>query len=233
MGIKSYSNGNEIMIVEETKSKQVCPDGTYNAVCAAVYDLGVQKSANGWPERRKLAFIFEVQEYIADGPLAGQPFRVSKIVSASLSDKSTLTAMLTSWFGHDPRSKGSGRTAFSPSSLVGKPCMLTVAHKTNQDGDAQPFISTIALHMRGLPVLASNFDPSNVPEWVIKMQGQRLDKPQAQATKMDQMDQAEQTEQDAEKPNVPERPAQANVAGIPPPIVEDNSNSKCEIADWL
>ena len=218
---------NEIMIVEETKSKRVCPDGTYNAVCAAVYDLGMQKGSNGWPERRKLAFIFEVQEHITDGPLAGQPYRVSKIVSASLSDKSTLTAMLTSWFGHDPRTKGSGRTAFSPSSLVGKPCMLTVAHKVNQDGDAQPFISTIALLMRGLPVLTSTFDPRNVPEWVIKMQGQRLDrldKPQAQAT------QADQTEQDAEKPNVPEQPVQVE---IPPPIVEDNSNSQGEIAEWI
>jgi hypothetical protein len=204
---------NEIVIVEESKPKHVCPIGTYNGLCVAVYDLGKQKSGKGWPDRRQLAFIFEVAEQIADGPLAGQPYRVSKIVSATLSDKSTLTALLTSWAGFDPRKHENGKTFFSPSKLVGKPCMLTVAHKTTSGGDAQAFISGISSPMKGLPVLKSTFDPANVPEWVKTMQSQRLDPiPQQEAAS-----------------NTPEQQA----AEVPPPPVDDIVSSQGDIPTWL
>jgi hypothetical protein len=166
---------NEIVLVEEQKQRQTCPTGTHNAVCAAVYDLGVQRGSNGWPDKRKLALIFEVEQKIAEGPLSGQPFRISKIVSASLSDKSTLTALLTAWYGHDPRKTVNGRTMFSLSSLVGKPCMLTVVHKRTPDGDVQAIVTVISAHMKGLDVLGSTFDATKAPEWVVRMQNQRLD----------------------------------------------------------
>lgn len=167
----------EFVISEDAKVRQVCPDGSHNAVCAAVHDLGVQKSNTvGWPSRRKVALIFEVAETFAEGPLAGQPYRLSKIVSATLSDKSTLTALLTSWFGRDPRKKVNGKTEFAPPMLVGKPCTLTVVHKTTADGDTQAIVQTVASHMKGLPVLSSTLDSSQVPDWIRRMQDERLDK---------------------------------------------------------
>ena len=198
----------KIVIVEETRTKHVCPSGTHNAVCAGVYDLGVQKSANGWPERRKLAMIFEVAEKIAEGPLAGQPYRLSKIVSASLNDKSTLTALLTSWLGKDPRKKVNG-SKFEPSALVGKPCMLTVAYKTTPDGDSQPIISAISSHMMGLPTLISTLDPNETPDWVRRMQDQRLDKAQ----------QVDGYQPIPEAPTMLEQPAAEN----PPPAAEEDA----------
>ena len=201
-----------ILIVEETRTRHVCPAGTHNAVCAGVYDAGVQKSANGWPEKRKFVTIFEVEEKISAGPLAGQPYRVSRIVSASLNDKSTLTALLTSWLGKDPRKRVNGKTEFELSTLIGKPCMLTVAHKTTPDGDSQAVITAISAHMKGLPTLTSTLDPTETHDWVRRMQDQRLDK-------------AQQLDGYQPIPEAPIMTAQPAVENPPPAAEEDAGDS--------
>lgn len=169
------ANMSEIVLVEEAKPKHVCPAGTHNALCVGVYDLGKQKSAVGWPDRRKMALMFETEDKITDGKLAGQPYRLSKIVSDSMNDKSTLITTLTSWLGRDPRTLVNGKVELRMGSLVGKPCMLTIAHKTTSDGDTQAVVTTVSSHMKGLPALTSTFNPNDVPEWIKKMQSQRLD----------------------------------------------------------
>lgn len=161
-------------IYQDSMDKVMCPSGNFNAICVGVYDLGVQPSKNGWPAKRKVAICFEVEKKIEAGPLAGQPYRLSRIVSTSLNRKSALSEMLVSWFGRDPVGSENGNRVFDFAALIGKPCTISVAHHA-KDGDTRAFIQSISGHMDGMPVLKSDFDPyGQTPDWIERMRSHRI-----------------------------------------------------------
>lgn len=164
-------------IIEEVcGDKVVCPPNNHNAVCAAFFNAGLQPGINGWPARKKIVLVFETEETIDSGPLQGQPYRVSKIMTASLNEKSTLRQTLISWLGHDPIQKVNGKRRFRCRDLVGKPCTITVVHE-EKDGEMRPRIVAVSPRMSSFPALTPKMNPSEIPEWIRKMQEQRLDKP--------------------------------------------------------
>jgi len=162
------------LIIEQSTNKTTCPAGNFNSLCVGVHDLGIQPSKNGWQPRQKLAIVFEIDKEIEDGPLAGERYRISKIVSASLNTKATLMKMLTSWFGRDPTVGSNGKRRFDFETLVGRPCMLSVTHQ-EKDGETRATISSVSAHVDGLPILPMTSDPDDTPEWVEKMRAERLD----------------------------------------------------------
>lgn len=165
-----------MIVYEESKAKVICPAGTHNGVCIAVHDLGKQPGFQGEAPKHKLALIFEIDKKIADGPLQGQPYRISRIVGASLHEKSVLSGILRAWFAKDPVERNSGIRQFEENTLVGKPCLLTVAHES-KNGETRANITSIAKHYDGAPVLKPSAGSGEVPEWVRKMQAKSIRDP--------------------------------------------------------
>jgi hypothetical protein len=103
------------------------PAGNHIARCYQVIDLGTQAGEyQGKPnEQRKVSIRWELcNELMTDGEMAGKPFSVGKIYTASLSEKATLRHHLESWRGKaftDAELMG-----FDSAKLLGVPCMVNV-----------------------------------------------------------------------------------------------------------
>lgn len=103
------------------------PIGTHVARCVQVVDIGTQTGEyNGQPNQRRQCVIgFELPtELMPDGNFAGQPFKVSKFYTASLSEKANLRRDLESWRGKPFTAEE--LHGFDAANLIGKPCLVTV-----------------------------------------------------------------------------------------------------------
>lgn len=156
--------------------KHVCPSGTHNAVCTGVDDLGLQSGFDNGKPVRKIALRFEIDERIPNGPLAGEPFRVGKIITASLHVKSSLRNILINWFGHDPIGSNTGQSSFNLNDLIGKPATITITHRTNS-GKITPIIKGVSMCCKGATPLEPSPRSKEPPTWVLAKQAARLDKP--------------------------------------------------------
>lgn len=177
------------MIIEECSSsdRAICPAGIHNAVCVLVHNLGKQPSLNTeWPARQKMVLMFETGDLIDSGTLSGQPYRMSKIMTASLNERATLRQWLISWYGTDPIQSVNGKRRFDVAQLVGKPATITVVHD-GFNGETRPKIVAIAPPMPGQPALMAKMNPSEIPDWIRTMEAQRLDKPKNECTVANQV----------------------------------------------
>src|SRR5262245_22446477 len=92
-----------IQLTEEPMSRyasetfQQCAQGTYQARCIRVYDLGVQRGEYaGEPTvQKKILLQWELPEELIDG----KPYTISKFYRNSLNKKSKLREDLQSWRG--------------------------------------------------------------------------------------------------------------------------------------
>lgn len=112
------------------------PSGTHFAVCNLIADCGLQPGSAQYPTpKRKLYLRFEIPaervEYEKDGTQVEGPITIGSYYNATMNEKSTFRHHLESWRGRkftDDEAAG-----FDVSSIVGKPCMLTITE--SQKGD--------------------------------------------------------------------------------------------------
>lgn len=103
------------------------PIGNHVARCYQVVDLGTHKGEyQGVPNSaRKVSIRWELcEEKMTEGEMAGKPFSVGKIYTASLSEKATLRHHLESWRGV-PFSPAELQ-GFDSKNLLGKACLVNV-----------------------------------------------------------------------------------------------------------
>jgi hypothetical protein len=123
------------------------PVGNHVARCVKVIDLGTQKNEYEGKVTfpRQVVVCWELpHELMPEGEYANQPFVVSKIYTASLSEKATLRQHLEMWRGKaftPDELKG-----FDAKNIIGKPCMLSVIH--NEKGKAK--VAGVAAIPRGM-----------------------------------------------------------------------------------
>lgn len=101
-----------LLSAEGGKEFEQPPVGNHVSRCYQVVDLGTQKGEyQGVPNSaRKVSIRWELcNELMSDGEMAGKPFSVGKIYTASLGEKATLRHHLESWRGK----------AFTPAELMG------------------------------------------------------------------------------------------------------------------
>jgi len=154
----------------QIKKREVCPEGSYNAVLATIHDLGVQPSLfkDSGPTR-KLAFMFEV-----DASDDHKPFVLSKLVGVSLHEKSHLRGIVAACRGSDLTADEQKTGHVNLGELIGKPCIVTVTSKANAEGNVKAIIAHVARHVRGMPVMKPTLDTSVTPEWVTRMCSQAI-----------------------------------------------------------
>jgi hypothetical protein len=160
------------------------PQGTHLAICNMVVDLGKQRGEyQGVPNVKHKVFIrWELpHERLTwtdrDGVEREGPRVVSKTYTVSLHENSALRADLVGWRGRDftPEEE----VAFDIANLLGKPCMLTVVHKTS-NGKTFANVQSVSGVPKGMekptecentPLLYDNDNPSSwdrIPEWLQK-----------------------------------------------------------------
>lgn len=116
-----------------------CPKGNHHAVCVDAYRVGWQYSEfyDSWSY--KLVLVFQTEKKISqkdttDEGLIGKPYLISKWVTASMNERSTLRQLLESWEGEpfteqeiqnftveEPDSEGPDLTDW-----IGKNCTIQV-----------------------------------------------------------------------------------------------------------
>jgi hypothetical protein len=116
-----------IISSEGGKEFEQPPAGNHVARCYQVVDLGTQKGefqgvANS---ARKVSIRWELcNEFMTEGEMAGKPFSVGKIYTASLSEKATLRGHLESWRGRPFTPEE--LHGFDSKKLLGASCMVNV-----------------------------------------------------------------------------------------------------------
>lgn len=168
-------------IVKETGGKRfpIIEAGAYPAICYAIIDVGEQYSPQFNNTSRKVIFMWELpmEEIEIDGVM--KPRAISETYTLSLGEKAKLRAMLENWRGRSftqEELKG-----FDLENVLGKPCMLSIIHKTKQDGSQFASIASVSRLPKGMqvpeepfnaPFLLSLDDPDALermnllPEWI-------------------------------------------------------------------
>jgi hypothetical protein len=153
-GERPFSEARENMsfvVQDNDKVRELCPPGSYSAVCVDVVDLGVVESAykGQIKKQHKCRILFEVAEQRQDG----SPFYIGERFTASLGEKATLRKFLEGW-------RGKAFTAdelkgFDLEQLIGAPAIISVVH--NQNGDkTYDNIASASKLMKGMPALKPN-----------------------------------------------------------------------------
>lgn len=116
------------MIVSEKSGGNFPPvdPGMHVGWCYGVIDLGTQPSEI-YKAQHKLLLMFELDEKVADGEHKGEPYRLSKFYTASLSDRAALRAELENWRGCP--FEAHELAGFDMAKLLGVPAFINVSHK--------------------------------------------------------------------------------------------------------
>lgn len=112
------------------------PSGSHIAVCNLVADLGLQPGSAAYPAPKHKVYIrFEVPaervEYEKDGKKIDGPVVIGSFFTASMHEKATLRARLEGWRGR--KFTDDEAANFDVSTILGKPCMLTVVENVIGD----------------------------------------------------------------------------------------------------
>lgn len=139
------------IIAENTPSNFVLvPSGNHIARCYGMIQIGTVREESGQfagKEMHKVRLTWETPTEQHDFGKGLQPFSISKEFTLSMNEKATLRKMLESWRGKaftEDQAK-----AFDITALLGKPCMLSVIHKTSGKGNVYADISSIATLPKG------------------------------------------------------------------------------------
>ena len=153
-------------------------EGTVLAVCAGVWDLGMQKTSyNGIDKlQHKVVIAWELSQLI-DAPESdynGMPYMLSKTYTLSLYENSNLRKVLESWRGKS-FDEETIKNGFDVEKLYGINCLVGVSHVTKGDKTYANITSLLPL-MKGIesiqPVRGKDDDP---PNWVKEKQAMAVD----------------------------------------------------------
>lgn len=119
-----------------SKPSVPAPEGAHPARLVRILDLGTQVTPFVHEDKspvvqRKLSIAWEL--YTDPRMEDGRPFMVSERFTRSLDPKSNLYGMLSGWLGKEfDKAREDG--TFNLSSLLGRPCLVSVNHKTSKKG---------------------------------------------------------------------------------------------------
>ena len=175
------------LIVKDTTGKDFpklpLPEtGTTQAVCCAVWDLGLQlsffKNEDGSDKyQHKIIIAWEVSELInsPESEYHGKPYMLKQTYTASLGEKANLRKDLESWRGipfNEAELKG-----FDVMKLYGVNCLLGIAHVPDRNDPTKVYanVTSILPPLKGSPKLIPlrKFEEAP-PKWVVAIQEKAL-----------------------------------------------------------
>jgi hypothetical protein len=157
------------------------PEGTFNAVCYQVIDLGTHLDEKFGKRSQKANITWEIpSERILierNGQTIDLPRAISKEYTVSLNEKATLRKDLQTWRGKSFTEAELG--GFDIKNVLGKSCLLQVIH-TKKGDKVYANVSAVIAYPKGMEGLkpenpeifysiADDRDviPQGVPQWLI------------------------------------------------------------------
>lgn len=158
--------------------------GMHGAICTMIADIGYQP-AGIYGIKPKVVFQFELTDENVEG--TQNPLIVYDTLTASMSKKANLRAMLTGWRGKPFTDEEAGD--FDMKNVLGAPCQLLLVENTSSD-KVYTNIETIVPWPKNTPKPSAHgtllfYDADNrnsltkLPEWVQKKIATQQDPPQS------------------------------------------------------
>ena len=154
--------------------------GTTQAVCCAVWDLGLQKTTYMGKEKiqHKIIIAWEVMEKInaPESEYHGKPYMLNKKYTLSLGEKANLRKDLEAWRGL-PFAKEELESGFDLEKLYGVNCFLGIKHEPNKTDPSIVYANVSAI--LPLPKGTEKIKPLRPrdeapPKWVQEKQTQAV-----------------------------------------------------------
>lgn len=167
------------LLLKRKKTANIPPleSGTYAGVCVGIIDIGEQKNEKFGNYAEKVIIIFEIPSETVEIDGEQKPRWVSETYTKSLSDKSKLLPMLTSWRGRrftDDELNG----LFDLASMAGEPALLQILLTEKEDKQYNNIGAVMQLP-KGYPVPVTETEPliydmdnpdeevyEKLPEWI-------------------------------------------------------------------
>jgi hypothetical protein len=146
------------IVIERGGSYQPIEEGSYQAVCYGIVNLGTQKNEYqgkvSFSPQVQLLFELVTEYYEADD--VEKRRTTNKIYTARFTDKSNLYLHLKSWIGKivdDPDNFD------LETEILGKSCLLGIVNKKKQNGDLKDDIGSIMPLPKGMPIIPAENEP--------------------------------------------------------------------------
>lgn len=122
--------------------------GTTQAVCCAVWDLGLQKTTYMGEEKiqHKIIIAWEIVEKInaPESEYHGKPYMLNKKYTLSLGDKANLRKDLESWRGI-PFNDNELKSGFDLEKLYGVNCYIGIKHEPDRNDPSKVYANVTAI----------------------------------------------------------------------------------------
>ncbi len=154
--------------------------GTTQAVCCAVWDLGLQKTSfNGEDKiQHKIIVAWEINQLIdaPDSEYHGKPYMLNKRYTLSLGEQANLRKDLESWRGK-PFTSEEIQHGFDVESLYGINCLIGIKHEPDKKDSSIVYANVTAIlpptkGMEKLVPIRAKDEPA--PKWVLEKQAQAV-----------------------------------------------------------
>ncbi|MHA1972995.1 MAG: phage replication initiation protein, NGO0469 family [Candidatus Hodarchaeales archaeon] len=155
------------------KDFEQLPAGTYNAICIAVHDLGMQENTYKGETKvsRKIILQFEVGKKDSEG----RAFMINEFYTLSLGDRANLRKLLNSWISAEIKGVDLQEDGYDVEKLVGKAGMLTAIEKTNQStGKVRTVVGSMSPLMDGMESIKQTIKIDKTPDWIQKIADQAV-----------------------------------------------------------
>lgn len=138
----------------ETTQRELIPAGTYLARCYSMVHLGTVKQTylgeDKWTNLVRITWELPTELRCFNADKGEQPCVISKEVTLSMNEKSTLRALLTGWRGKaftEDEAK-----EFDVAKLLGKSCMISIFHQASKSNPDKVYerIASISPMMKGM-----------------------------------------------------------------------------------
>jgi len=152
-------------------NKELITAGAHHAVCCQLHNVGHQVYKNEVSLSPKVIMIFELDQKMTGGKMAGQPMVISDTFPMYMAEGSKLRKAIEGWNGRPfaaDELKG-----FSLGPVLRRPCVLLIIHEKKKDGTMRAKIAGI------LPAQSAGWEPvyTEMPEWVAREKAAQVSPP--------------------------------------------------------
>lgn len=182
---KESKMSNEFMASYGTDNgpKELPAIGSHQAVCAQVHSLGYQMFKGQISFSPKCVFVFELDEKMKSGEMAGKPFIVSERHGQYMGKpgkSSNLRKFLEKWKGKEYTEEEAKATNIKK--CEGIPCTLLIDHEPKEGGGFYAKIVGISKRDATKPVVPVTY--TEVPNWIIEEKSKQVPPPRQEQAQM-------------------------------------------------
>lgn len=133
-----------------------CPEGNHAARLYMLVDLGLHEKT--WQGETKIKHLVHLGWELPDELMEdGRPFTISARLTYSMHEKSTLRKFIEGWRG--AKFKDEEVAEFDITKLVGRACMVQVAHRKANNGNTYADVIAVTSLPKGMQVPPGVNDP--------------------------------------------------------------------------